>query len=107
MVLAQVGGGGEGGDLPPAPEFLYLRDFLAERPLTRDGDAWLAVLMAQERGQMLGGCAAGAQPWRRCSGCSPQSPSRQPPRAAAYHPLWVASKQRIRYRLLQQAALRR
>ncbi len=61
VVLAQVGGSGEGGDLPPAPEFFYLRDFLAANPLTRDGDAWLDTLMAQERGQMLGTSVAGRQ----------------------------------------------
>ncbi|KAL4439256.1 hypothetical protein ABPG77_004158 [Micractinium sp. CCAP 211/92] len=48
VVLAQLGGGGEGGDLPPTPDFLRLRDFLAARPLTSgSGDEWLAGLMAQ------------------------------------------------------------
>ncbi|KAL4428400.1 hypothetical protein ABPG75_002489 [Micractinium tetrahymenae] len=48
VVLAQLGGGGEGGDLPPTPDFQRLRDFLAARPLTSgSGEEWLAELMAQ------------------------------------------------------------
>lgn len=48
VVLAQLGGGGEGGHLPPTPDFMRLQAFLAGRPLTSgSGDEWLAALMAQ------------------------------------------------------------
>lgn len=58
VVLAQVGPGGEGGDRPPAGEYLFLKEFLEAHPL-RNGDEWLAALMEQERGQMLGARARG------------------------------------------------
>lgn len=54
VVLSQLGPGGEGGDLPPTPDYLWLRQFLEEHPL-RNGNEWLAEMMAQDhRGQMLG-----------------------------------------------------
>lgn len=54
IVLSQLGPGGEGGDLPPAPQYFYLREYLDERPLAGDPEDWLAELMARESGQMLG-----------------------------------------------------
>ena len=61
MVLSQLGPGGEGGDLPPTPDYLWLRRFLEEHPL-RNGNEWLAEMMAQDhRGQMLG--ALGGRSW--------------------------------------------
>jgi len=54
VVLSQLGPGGEGGDLPPTPDYLWLRQFLEEHPL-RNGNEWLAEMMAQDHwGQMLG-----------------------------------------------------
>ncbi|PRW33033.1 hypothetical protein C2E21_8117 [Chlorella sorokiniana] len=54
VVLSQLGPGGEGGDLPPTPDYMWLRHFLEENPL-RNGNEWLAEMMAQDhRGQMLG-----------------------------------------------------
>jgi len=52
-VLAQLGGGGEGGDLPPTPDFIFLSGFLEANPL-RPGssDEWLAHLTAEN--QLLG-----------------------------------------------------
>lgn len=61
VVLSQLGPGGEGGDLPPTPDYLWLRQFLEEHPL-RNGNEWLADMMAQDhRGQMLG--ALGGRRW--------------------------------------------
>ena len=53
VVLAQLGPGGEGGDLPPTPQYVFLREFMEHHPM-RNGDDWLAKLMAHERGQLLG-----------------------------------------------------
>jgi hypothetical protein len=56
VVLSQLGGGGEGGDLPPTPQYSFLQDYLSAHPLTADADAWLAALLAHKHGQMLGLC---------------------------------------------------
>lgn len=53
VVLAQIGPGGEGGDLPPTPQYLFLRGFYESNRMT-NGDRWLAALMEQEGGQLLG-----------------------------------------------------
>ncbi|GAB4822724.1 hypothetical protein N2152v2_009770 [Parachlorella kessleri] len=51
IVLAQLGGGGEGGDLPPTRASLELREFIEQHPL-KHGDEWVSSLIAQN--QLLG-----------------------------------------------------
>ena len=54
VVLAQLGPGGVGGDLPPTPDFVFLGNYLEQHPLTADGEAWLAGLTAVN--PLLGRC---------------------------------------------------
>lgn len=71
VVLAQLGPGGEGGDLPPTPQFEFLSGYLSTHPLAggQHPDEWLEGLMAQpEHGQLLGETRARGAGQRRVHG---------------------------------------
>ena len=57
--MAQLGGGGEGGDLPPTAAYAFLAEHLEAHPLRGDADAWLEALMGREQGQLLGALPIG------------------------------------------------